>query len=365
MVQDFQRHLRFLLAGQAGKRIAPLCYYPALLWIDCNSHVTKPLSSNAIAPGGCFGAGLLSLLFPLLHMLNRFRAWREKGWQLTDARIYARTWQQWGGSVITHPDIVVGLSALAGMEPRYLAWPQGGEPVGAIATWGRFLALSRQALRHYRKKEVFDLGNAEVILPFAPETRIPLRFSMQYVSQCHEPGITTLRPQKESIALARAPEEYSKKFLYNQRRELRLFLEQGGVIRSILEFSPEEIAAHYVRLFTLRWGFAPRAQQTLPQVLRVLRPFMTGSVLQMNEQPIALQLLYRVESPNWISVEYINGGVDTTFQKWSPGSILSFLNTQAAWEEARAADKPLRFSFGRVDRDYKMRWCRAVPVFRI
>ena len=188
---------------------------------------------------------------------------------------------------------------------------------------------------------------------------------MQYVSQCHEPGITTLRPQKESIALARAPEEYSKKFLYNQRRELRLFLEQGGVIRSILEFSPEEIAAHYVRLFTLRWGFSPRSQQTLPQVLRVLRPFMTGSVLQMNGQPIALQLLYRVESPSWISVEYINGGVDTTFQKWSPGSILSFLNTQAAWEEARAADKPLRFSFGRVDRDYKMRWCRAVPVFQI
>ena len=92
---------------------------------------------------------------------------------------------------------------------------------------------------------------------------------------------------------------------------------------------------------------------------------MTGSVLQMNGQPIALQLLYRVESPNWISVEYINGGVDTTFQKWSPGSILSFLNTQAAWEDARAVDKALRFSFGRVDRDYKMRWCRAVPVFQI
>ena len=298
-------------------------------------------------------------------MLNRFRAWRERGWQVSDAQAYAHAWQQWGGSVITHPEIVAGLSALSGMEPRYLAWLHGDEPVGAIATWGRFLALSRLALRHYRKKEAFDLGNAEVILPFAPEARIPLRFSMKYVSQCHEPGIPTLRQQKESIALARAPEEYSKKFLYNQRRELRLFQEQGGVIRSILEFSPEEIAAHYVRLFTLRWGFAPRAQQTLPQVLRLLRPFMTGSVLQMYEQPIALQLLYRVESPNWISVEYINGGVDTTFQKWSPGSILSFLNTQAAWEEARAADKPLRFSFGRVDRDYKMRWCRAVPVFQI
>ena len=112
-------------------------------------------------------------------MLNRFRAWRERGWQVSDAQAYAHAWQQWGGSVITHPEIVAGLSVLSGTEPRYLAWLQGDEPVGALATWGRFLALSRLALRHYRKKEVFDLGNAEVILPFAHEARIPLRFSMQ------------------------------------------------------------------------------------------------------------------------------------------------------------------------------------------
>ena len=324
--------------------------------MDCNSHVSNPFVCVA---------KLQAPLALLLPMLNRFRAWREQGWQPVDAQCYAFAWRQWGGSVITHPDIVTGLSALAGLEPRYLARRHGNETIGAIATWGRFLALSRLALRHYRKKEAFDLGNAEVILPFSSAAKIPLRFSMQYVSQRHEAGIPTLRRQRESIALLRAPEEYGKKFLYNQRRELRLFQEQGGVIRSIFEFSPEEIAAHYVRLFTLRWGFAPRAQQTLPQVLSVLRPFMAGSVLEMHGRPIALQLLYRVESPGWLSVEYINGGVDTAFKKWSPGSVLSFLNTQAAWAEARALGKPLRFSFGRADRDYKMRWCHPAPVFYV
>ncbi|MDP1044925.1 hypothetical protein Q6332_28090, partial [Klebsiella pneumoniae] len=42
---------------------------------------------------------------------------------------------------------------------------------------------------------------------------------------------------------------------------------------------------------------------------------------------------------------------------FSPGSVLSFLNTQSAWEQAREVGKPLRFSFGRADREYKDRWC--------
>jgi hypothetical protein len=45
--------------------------------------------------------------------------------------------------------------------------------------------------------------------------------------------------------------------------------------------------------------------------------------------------------------------------------VLSFLNTQSAWEEARVLGKPLRFSFGRADREYKDRWCNPVPVFQV
>ena len=36
-----------------------------------------------------------------------------------------------------------------------------------------------------------------------------------------------------------------------------------------------------------------------------------------------------------------------------------------AWAEARAVGKPLRYSFGRADREYKDRWCNPVPVFTV
>jgi len=99
-------------------------------------------------------------------------------------------------------------------------------------------------------------------------------------------------------------------------------------------------------------------------VLERLRELLIGSVLMLGGKPIAIQLVYRVEAPGWVSVEYINGGVDPETKAFSPGSVLSFLNTQAAWEDARARNKPLRFSFGRADREYKDRWCNPVPVYQ-
>ena len=143
-----------------------------------------------------------------------------------------------------------------------------------------------------------------------------------------------------------------------------LFEERGGMAQPIQSCSPEELASTYRRLFELRWGFATPAGTALEQVFSLLHPYMTGSLLRMDGLPIAIQILYRVEAPEWISVEYINGGVDPAFQNLSPGSVLTFINTQAALQDASQRHKPLRYSFGRADRDYKMRWCRAVPVFR-
>ena len=57
--------------------------------------------------------------------------------------------------------------------------------------------------------------------------------------------------------------------------------------------------------------------------------------------------------------------MDPETRAFSPGSVLSFLNTQSAWEQAREAGKPLRFSFGRADREYKDRWCNPVPVLSV
>jgi hypothetical protein len=297
-------------------------------------------------------------------MLSLLRAWRERGWTPIDAASYAQAWECFGGSVATYPVVVERLADLARIPVRYLGWFAGDQLLAAIPCWGRHLALSKEVLKKRGRRGLFDLGNAEIILPIAEQVTVPVRQRMGYVSELNAGRISTLRPQLEGLALARAPEDYSKKFRYNQRRELRLFEEAGGRVLPIGDFSPVQQAAIYGELFERRWGFAAKGQAHRDQVFALLREFMTGSVLLLNGLPIAIQILYRVEAPKWISLEYINGGVDSRYADLSPGSVLSFVNTQVAWQEARALGKPLRYSFGRADRGYKDRWCHPVPVYQ-
>ena len=298
-------------------------------------------------------------------MLNRFQGWRERGWAPVEAEVYAQAWQRYGGSVATHPQVIERLAGLAQIPVRYLGWEQGGELKGAIATWGRDLALSKDVLKRSGKKGLFDLGNAEIILPIAADAQLPLRHRARYLSTLNQGRVSTLKPQAEQLAMARTPEDLSKKFRYNQRRELRLLEEAGGLVRAVSEFSSVELAAIYCDLFQRRWGFPAAGAARLAEVLELLKEFLFGSVLFLNDAPIAVQLVYQVQSNEWFSAEYVNGGVDPETRAFSPGSVLSFLNTQSAWEQARAANKSLRFSFGRSDREYKERWCNPVPVFSV
>jgi Mig-14 len=298
-------------------------------------------------------------------MLNRFQAWRERGWTQIDAAAYQQAWQRFGGSVATHPLVVERLAGLAEIPVRYLGWQDGDQLKAAIPTWGRSLALSKDVLKSRGKKGLFDLGNAELILPVAADAQVPVRHRGRYLSALGEGRIATLKPQAESLAMARTPEDLSKKFRYNQRRELRLLEEAGGIVRPVTDFSSAELASMYCDLFLRRWGFAATGAERMSDVIELLRELLIGSVIFLNDAPIAIQLVYRVEAPEWISIEYINGGVDPQTRDFSPGSVLSFLNTQSAWEEARTLGKPLRFSFGRADREYKDRWCNPVPVFQI
>ena len=298
-------------------------------------------------------------------ILNRLRAWRERGWTPIDAAAYAAAWQRFGGSVATHPQVIERLASLAGLPVRYLGWLEHGELQAALPAWGRHLALSKDVLKRHGQRGLFDLGNAEIILPAAPYARVPLRHQARYVSVLNAEQFSTLREQPEGLALAREPEEYSKKFRYNQRREQRLLEEAGGVIRPMLELSAVEQASIYAELFQRRWGFEATGKDHLAEVFALLREFMTGSLIYLQDQPVAIQILYRVEAPQWVSLEYINGGVDPQNREFSPGSVLSFVNTQNAWSDARALGKPLRYSFGRADREYKDRWCNRQPVYQV
>lgn len=298
-------------------------------------------------------------------MLSLLRSWRERGWTPISARDYSDAWQLWGGSVATHPDVVRLLSELANIQTDYLGWFVQGELQAAIPVWGRHIALSKAVLKQQKKRRFFDLGNAEIILPQASNSQYILRHKARYLSELHAGHIASLTQQKEGLALAREPEQYSKKFRYNQRREQRLLEESGGQILPVSELTSAEQATMYSDLFAKRWDFDAPGKEHLAEVFSLLRPFMSGSFITIDDQPAAFQVLYRVESPNWISVEYINGGVDPQFNDRSPGSVLSFVNTQAEWAFAREQNKPLRYSFGRADREYKDRWCNTYSVYEV
>lgn len=298
-------------------------------------------------------------------MMRAFRFWRERGWQPIEANAYAQAWHRFGGSVATHPEIVRQLSSLVDVEVRYLGRFIDGNLVAAVPCWGRDIALSRRVLKKIGQRTAFDLGNAEIILPADEAAHAPLRHRGAFLSALNQGRFSGLRRQKDELALARPLDQLSRKFRYNQRRELRLLEEAGGGLTPMQAFTSREQADIYTDLFERRWGFEVPGKQNLAAVFEVLQPFIFGSVVVLDSEPIAIQILYRAESPRWVSIEYVNGGVNPDNRAFSPGSVLSFANLQAAWADADALGKPLRYSFGRADREYKDRWCNRTDCFEV
>lgn len=298
-------------------------------------------------------------------MIGLSTFWLERGWSSLSSVEYADLWRKYGGSVATNPEVIERLAGLAEVPVRYLGWQKEEEIIAGLPCWGRYLALSKEGLKKHRKKRLFDLGNAEIILPAAPDSGAILRHRAEYLGEPNVQRFVGLKPQKDSLMMAREPEALSKKFRYNQRRELRLLEDSGGTLRPVQDHSHSELAEIYSDLFQRRWQFAVPGADHLSQVFELMHPFMTGQVVYLDDVPIAIQVLYRVESPEWISVEYINGGVDPASRNFSPGSVLSYVNVLAAWEDARSRGKTLRYSFGRADREYKERWCRKQPVYQV
>ena len=84
-------------------------------------------------------------------------------------------------------------------------------------------------------------------------------------------------------------------------------------------------------------------------------------MLWLKDRPVAIQMTYRAETSRTICLDYINGGVDKSFNGISPGSLLSYINGRLACEEAARTGKQLIYSYGKSDADYKDQWCDRVP----
>jgi len=291
----------------------------------------------------------------------------KRQWTSIDNILYTKAYQQYGGSFITHPDVITTLSTLTDMPLSFLGQYENNQLVGAIPIWGKYLAGSKTALKHAGKKKIIDTGNPQVTLPLATNHSFHLPVKAEGITLHHKTQITNLKPSKlKALAIAKNPQkDWRKKFRYNRSRELKAFQAANGRLEPIEALSPTQIASHYLTLFEKRWGFPACSAPYMHKNLTVLAPWLTGHTLQIQGNIIAIQILYAIETPFYFTVEFINGGYDPTWQQYSPGSILTYLNVSQAANTAKKLGKPLRYSFGKADNNYKKYWCHTEPLYRV
>jgi len=301
-------------------------------------------------------------------MIPFFKCHQRESWCEVDSSVYADAYNLYGGSFITHPQVIITMGSMASIEPRYFAVCRENQLVGALAAWGNFLVGDKRYLKKKKKRRVFDTGNAEVILPLSKAHAFSLDgFKGQFISELHKGQLHNLSRQPETLSIARSfsQGDFSSKFCYNRRRELKLFHQDGGEEVLLERLSPAEIAAVYIELFYKRWGRNPKGHERLEEFISGIYPLVKGYLLKKNNTPIAIQLIYLARTRTVISAEYINGGIDPLFKQYSPGSLLSFLNIHYAEKMANDDGVPLRFSFGITDKEYKNTWCDPHPVYRV
>ncbi len=274
---------------------------------------------------------------------------------------YAHYYNAWGGSFILHPEVLQFFEDTYGVKTDYRGYYQAGVCIAAVGTWGQYIAGDRNALRAYKLTDRVDFGYPTIHLPVAPGNKCTVLYRTGYLlnlQRAQIKGAVFTRLKKMSI-LKQIPEALptgKKEFQIKERRFERL----GGTSRNIQDFSPDEVAAIYGELFQVRWNRPPHAIAALIPTLNRLHRFLYGKVLSLKNRPVAIQINYRAETTRSICVDYINGGVDKSFNGISPGSLLSYINGRDACAEGRAKGKQVIYSYGKSNTEYKDQWCDQI-----
>jgi hypothetical protein len=291
-------------------------------------------------------------------------------WTTISANDYQFAFERFGGSFALHPRVVAIVASLARRPVRYAGLIREGALLAAVPLWGEHVVATKPALEFYGKSHLIDVGDSEVVLPVAEDARINMPFTANMVSNLHENNISNLKHETDfTLMLAKGirigNHRLSKKRQKERRRQIRRFQEVGGTFRPIGDFSADETAAVYTKLFEKRWGFCPIAKDLLPTVLQELKDMLCGDIMLLRDRPVAIRLIYRNETSRWLFANAVNGGVDPEFHDLSPGTILLFRTLEYLEQEAGAGNKALRFSCGRNDANYKKLWCFEVPTYRL
>ncbi|WP_254439113.1 PIG-L family deacetylase [Ruegeria arenilitoris] len=294
---------------------------------------------------------------------------RVKQQPRTDVRLkkisfemYQSAFEKFGGSFPAHPEVLRALDELAGLPMSYFGYFRDDEIVGAVPLSSKFVMSNGRALRLLGKRHILDIGQSEVVLPLDRDVRVEIPGKGLFISELTAQKATNaVIDRRFELGMAKGvyfgDQRVSTKFKKKRVRETRNILESGGRFIPVTDLTVKEFAAEYRRLFFLRRGKAPLGDPLLDETLARWQELLTGDVLLMNDKPIALTLLFRVQTKDALFVNAINTPVDPEFFSHAAGNVIAFQNISK--HEADAYDKKILFRYcrGRMSAEYKRSWC--------
>jgi hypothetical protein len=232
----------------------------------------------------------------------------------------------------------------------------------------KHILATRDSLKAISLYDFIDIGLSELILPLAPGIEIDLPFLGHFISELSAVRLKNARRNPSfdfafTKGIKSGSPRLQPKTIQTRRYETRRLEASGGQFVPIKSLTIKEFIVEYTRLFLKRRGQAPMGVKNFDIVFGELWDLVCGDMLVLNQEPVAIEILYKVVNLQNICVNFVNSAVDMSHNKLSPGTVLLFHNISLCEEKALQAGKDLRFCLGTSLAPYKMAWCSCAPSF--
>jgi len=209
----------------------------------------------------------------------------------------------------------------------------------------------------------------DIILPCAHDAKVLLPFKTKKMSPM-QTGLVLNSFSNKLLKnkICHIKQKFSSKTSRKRNGERNRFIKAGGKILDVESLSTKDICEAYLKLFKLRWKdkLRPFPKENLFETIERFRHMLFGSALALNEEIIAIDLIFKSETIDWIYFDDINGGYNPSYSELSVGSVLLWENYNRAKELCQLGNKKLIFSLGkyREEWEYKKTWCEVLPLRR-
>jgi hypothetical protein len=282
------------------------------------------------------------------------------GWKECSLDVYKQAFAMYGGSVCCHPDVITYLSNKLGKEVKYYCKTQDDVLICASYSIQGGLCLFSGD---------YPFVYEDIIIPCNPDGKVILPFRTKKMSPKQTGFIlNSFSNRLLKNKICHIKQNFSSKTSRKRNGERNRFIKAGGEILNIESLSSKDICDAYLKLFRLRWKdkLRPFPEENLFETIERFRHMLFGAVLTLNDEIIAIDLIFKTEAIDWVYFDDINGGYDPSYSDLSVGSILLWENYNRAKELCQEGNKKLIFSLGKYceEWEYKKTWCEVLSLRR-